>query len=308
MVSVQAVSISALLRKNVQIISKIALGAAQFGVSYGISNTSGQISLSEGRKIIDLARSASIHTIDTAIAYGNSEAKLGELDVSEWQVITKLPEAPVSGKAVAEWVQTQISNSLERLQIKSAHGLLLHRPAQLNGPDGKALYQALVAERGRGRVSKIGISIYEPVELDQIPPSMKFDIVQAPFSVLDTRMTRSGWAAKLQDSGCEFHARSIFLQGLLLMPQLARPAYFARWNTLWNNWEKWLQDTGLSPLQACVRYALRAPGIDKVVLGVDSAKQLSDILAAADGDTSLIPNHLCTEDTALLNPALWKHS
>jgi len=293
---------------NGQLISKIALGAAQFGLPYGISNTEGQISLPEGKAIIDLARSAGIHTIDTAIAYGDSEATLGKLDVSGWQIITKLPEMPVSGDAVAAWVHVQLSNSLERLRIESAHGLLLHRPAQLNGPDGKALYHALMAERERGRISKIGISVYGPAELDQMPPSMKFDIVQAPFNVLDTRMTRSGWAAKLQDGGCELHVRSIFLQGLLLMQASSRPAYFSRWNTLWGHWESWLRDAGMSPLQACVRFALRTPGIDKVVLGVDCAKQLSDILAAADGDVPPLPASLCTDDTALLNPALWKHS
>lgn len=290
------------------IAARIALGTAQFGLPYGISNVGGQISLNEGRAIIALARSAGIHTVDTAIAYGNSEASLGELEVSDWQIVTKLPEMPVSGDAVADWVEAQLGGSLQRLRSDSVHGLLLHRPAQLLGRDGKALYHALLAERERGRVGKIGISVYGPDELDQIPPFMKIDIVQAPFNVLDTRMVRSGWAAKLQDAGCELHVRSIFLQGLLLMPRLARSAYFARWNTLWAGWESWLQDTGLSPLQACVRYALNAPDIDKVVMGVDGTEHLAEILAAKDGDMPPLPASLRTDDTPLLNPALWNHS
>ena len=288
--------------------ARIALGTAQFGLPYGISNARGQITQDEGRAIIALARSAGIHTIDTAIAYGNSEASLGELDVSGWQIITKLPEMPVSGDTVADWVAAQLDGSLQRLRTDSVHGLLLHRPAQLLGRDGQALYHALLAEREAGRVGKIGISVYGPEELEQLPPSMKFDIVQATFNVLDTRMARSGWAARLQDAGCELHVRSIFLQGLLLMPRPARPAYFARWNTLWAGWERWLQDTGLSPLQACVRYALNAPGIDKVVVGVDGAEHLAEIMAAADGEMPPVPAELHTDDTALLNPALWNRS
>ncbi|MCW8831656.1 MAG: aldo/keto reductase [Gammaproteobacteria bacterium] len=288
------------------IASKIALGSAQFGLTYGISNATGQITHSEGKAIIALGRSAGIHTIDTAIAYGDSEVTLGDLGVSEWQVITKLPEMPVSGNSVGDWVQVQLSGSLNRLRIESVHGLLLHRPAQLLGPDGKALYRALMAERKRGRVSKIGISIYGPEELELMPPSMRFDIVQAPFNILDTRMARSGWIERLQDAGCELHVRSIFLQGLLLMQRSARPAYFARWNALWADLESWLQDTGLSPLQACVRYALGVPGIDKVVMGIDSAAHLADIMSAAEGEIPQPPASLISDDTSLLNPALWK--
>lgn len=290
------------------ITSKIAIGTAQFGLPYGIANATGQIPLTEGKAIIALGQSVGIHTIDTAIAYGNSETTLGELGVSEWRVITKLPEMPVYSNSTADWVQTQLGNSLERLRIKSVHGLLLHRPAQLLEPDGKALYRALVAERERGRVSKIGISVYGPEELEQLPTSMTFDIVQAPFNIFDNRMTRSGWIRRLQDAGCELHVRSIFLQGLLLMQRSARPAYFSRWSPLWREWEDWLQDINLTPLEACVRYALHTVGIDKVVVGVDSAAHLADLLAAAEGEMPVPPASLRTDDSSLLNPALWKHS
>jgi aryl-alcohol dehydrogenase-like predicted oxidoreductase len=291
-----------------EITSRIALGSVQFGLPYGVANATGRIAPTEGLAIIALARSAGIDTVDTAIAYGDSEAALGELGVSEWRVITKLPEMPVSGDAVADWVRSQLDNSLKRLGIESVHGLLLHRPAQLLGPDGKALYRALMAERERGRVGKIGISVYGPEELDQMLPSMKLDIVQAPLNILDNRIARSGWVARLQDAGCELHVRSIFLQGLLLMQRTARPAYFARWNPLWREWEDWLKDTGLSPLEACVRYALHASDIDKVVVGVDSVDHLAGILAAAEGEIPPLPANLLTDDTTLLNPALWNRS
>lgn len=291
------------------ITSKIALGTVQFGLPYGISNTGGQTPLAEAKAILTLARSAGIQTLDTAIAYGNSEATLGTLDVGGWQVITKLPEMPVTGEAaVKDWVKTQLDDSLNRLGLASVHGLLLHRPAQLNGPDGTTLYRALLEEREKGRVAKIGISIYGPDELDQLPTFMDLDIVQAPFNILDQRMATSGWIARLQEAGCELHVRSIFLQGLLLMQAAARPAYFSRWSALWENWESWLLEAGLTPLQACLRHALNTPGIAKVVLGVDNAAHLADILAAADGALPLPAPGLAIEDIQLLNPALWNRS
>lgn len=291
------------------IVPKIALGTVQFGLPYGISNATGQTPLAEAKAILTLARSAGIQTLDTAIAYGNSEASLGALNVSGWQVITKLPDMPVTGKgSVRDWVRTQLDGSLNRLGLASVHGLLLHRPAQLHGPDGMALYQALLEERELGRVSKIGISVYGPNELDQLPATMKFDIVQAPFNIFDDRMARSGWITRLQETGCELHVRSIFLQGLLLMQTSARPAYFSRWDALWQIWEGWQKEVKLTPLQACLRHALQTPGIAKVVLGVDNAAHLADILAEAVGEIPLPPPDLAVEDNQLLNPALWKRS
>ena len=285
--------------------SKIVLGTVQFGLPYGISNTQGKVLHTEAAAILSLAHNSGINTLDTAIAYGESETTLGELNVTSWQVITKLPEMTVSGDAVTGWVEAQVNSSLNRLRTKSLYGLLLHRPAQLLGTDGKALYRALLAQREQGRVDRIGISVYGPEELDQLPASMKFDIVQAPLNILDTRMIRSGWVTKLKDAKCELHVRSIFLQGLLLMPSHTLPAYFSRWNALWQIWERWLQEVGLSPLQACVRYALHVPGVSKVVVGVNSAKHLTDILAATDGVVPSLPANFHSEDIALLNPALW---
>ena len=291
------------------ITSKIALGTVQFGQNYGISNTGGQTPPAETKAILTLARSAGIQTLDTAIAYGNSEATLGELDICGWQVITKLPEVPVTGDtSVKDWVRTQLDGSLNRLGLSSVHGLLLHRPAQLNGPDGATIYRALLEERENGRVAKIGISIYGPDELDQLPASIGLDIVQAPFNILDQRMATSSWITRLQEANRELHVRSIFLQGLLLMQAASRPAYFSRWNDLWKRWERWLRETGLTPIQACLRHALNTPGIAKIVLSIDNAAHLADILEAADGAPPRPPPDLAFEDLQLLNPALWNRS
>ena len=42
------------------------------------------------------------------------------------------------------------------------------------------------------------------------------DVVQIPYNILDKRVIYSGWYRKLKKIGIEVHARSIFLQGLLV--------------------------------------------------------------------------------------------
>lgn len=285
---------------------KIVLGTVQFGLSYGVANTRGPITVADGVTLLRLARTVRISTLDTAIAYGDSEAVLGSLGVADWQVISKLPAVPDDELAAPlEWVLNQLEGSRARLAKDALHGLLLHRPAQLSGPHGDALYEALIQVRERGLVSKIGVSIYAPEELDALPPSMVFDIVQAPLNVLDQRLLASGWAARLRQFGCEVHVRSIFLQGLLLMGAATRPQRFSPWTSTWRLWHDWLADNRLSPLEACVRYALQVAEVDRVVIGVDSSAHLREILAAAQGFLPPLPPEFRTTDVRLLNPSQW---
>lgn len=285
--------------------SRIALGTAQFGLSYGIANAVGQVGRADVGAILALASRHAIDTLDTAVAYGESEQVLGDVGVAGWQVISKLPALPDHCPDVAGWVHGQVSDILHRLRIESLHGLLLHRPGQLLGPNGPALDDALREQRSLGKVQKIGVSIYEPEELDGLFDRMHFDIVQAPFNVMDDRLARSGWMERLTASDCELHVRSIFLQGLLLMDNKTRPPQFDRWRTLWDQWQGWLVESGLSPLQACVRHALSMPQIARVVVGVDSVAQLGQILEAASGDLPVLPATLKSQDSDLLNPSRW---
>ena len=57
---------------------KLGLGTVQFGTDYGISNKLGQTSADEVRKILEFAAGHGIRYLDTAPAYGTSEAVLGE--------------------------------------------------------------------------------------------------------------------------------------------------------------------------------------------------------------------------------------
>lgn len=284
---------------------KLALGTVQFGLSYGIANSRGQVGLDQAREIVTVARSSGLDTLDTAIAYGQSEATLGQLDLKDFKLITKLPALPDDCTDVRGWVEMQLADSFERLGCSRIHGLLLHRPEQLLARHGAPLFRALGELKRQGLVEKIGVSIYEPQELDRLFDDMHFDLVQAPFNVLDTRLIDSGWLQRLPAMGCELHVRSVFMQGLLLMPAAERPAKFSRWTPLWREWDDWLEVSELTPVQACLRHALAFEEISRVVVGVDSARQLEEIVQAASGELPEIPSTLRSSDPGLLNPSRW---
>ena len=79
---------------------KLGLGTVQFGCSYGISNTKGQVLKDEVKRILDFAHKNGIDILDTASLYGNSEEILGQFDLSKFKIVTKTPKIDyaISGK------------------------------------------------------------------------------------------------------------------------------------------------------------------------------------------------------------------
>jgi hypothetical protein len=286
-------------------VNRLALGTVQFGLPYGIANQAGQVSRSDAREMLLLAAANGIDTLDTAIAYGESETCLGETGVRGFNLVTKLPAIPDGCADVKDWVGAQIAASFARLGVSSVYGLLLHRPDQLLGGNGQALFNAMRDLQEAGLVQKIGVSIYAPSELDALFRQYRFELVQAPFSLIDRRISQSGWLQKLKQDGVEIHTRSAFLQGLLLMPRSAIPSKFTPWTPLWNNWHDWLARHSVSPVQACLAYPLSFPEVDRVVIGADSEAQLAQIIAAArHGISDEFPDMHC-DDENLINPANW---
>jgi aryl-alcohol dehydrogenase-like predicted oxidoreductase len=284
---------------------KLALGTVQFGLPYGISNQSGQVSLESAKDIIALAKSSGIDTLDTAIGYGESESYLGHIDVSNFKVVTKLSGIPDDVSDVGVWVRDQMHASLQRLNVTSVYGVLLHSSQQLLDPKGKDLYQALVQLKSEGFIRKIGVSIYTPSELDSIMNVWPIDLLQAPFSLIDQRMKTSGWLKKLHDAGIEIHTRSTFLQGLLLMPAAAIPEEFKHWQPLLNTWQDWLLDNNITATQACLGFVQAHQQIARVVVGVESMQQLEQLIQSSKEPLNTIWPNICCSDEHLINPSNW---
>ncbi len=285
--------------------NRLAIGTAQFGLSYGIANQVGKVSQTEAKEILKLASKSGIKILDTAIAYGDSEKSLGNLGIKNFQLVTKLPIVPIDCQDVGVWVKEQVRSSFSRLGIKDIYGLLLHQSNQLLGPYGKDLYRELNLLKESGKVKKIGISIYSPFELEALKDKYDFDLVQAPFNIIDQRLHSSGWLSRLKNKGVEVHTRSVFLQGLLLMEQAHIPNKFLKWSDLWYKWHNWLDDYEGTATEACLSLPLSFPEIDKVIVGVDNSKQLLQILNSAKNlNIKSLPDLQCSNE-GLINPANW---
>ena len=281
---------------------KLSIGTVQFGLDYGMANTAGQVSLYNANAILHVAYDNDIQALDTAIAYGTSEQVLGKIGVADFQVVTKLPAIP-EGSPKQSWAEKQLAESLHRLQLSKVYGALLHQPLQLLEQNGSKIYDSMQKAKKDGLVEKIGISVYEPGDLEKLCNQYDFDLIQVPMNIIDNRW--DDWLSELHSRKVEIHVRSVFLQGLLLMSQQARPNKFDKWADLWNKWENWLKEHNLTPLEACLRYVLSKPEIAKVIVGVDSKEQLQQIIEAVNGDLPEFPSDIKINDVQLLNPSNW---
>jgi aryl-alcohol dehydrogenase-like predicted oxidoreductase len=284
--------------------TRLALGTAQFGLDYGIANKGGRVPLPEARRILERARAEGVVTLDTAAAYGGSEAVLGTIGVADFQVVTKLPALPPGIEDPARWVRSQTEGSLGRLRVPAVHGLLLHRPSDLLGPRGGAIYAEMARLQDEGFVRKLGVSIYSAAELDRLAGSFALDIVQAPLNILDRRLVDSGWLQRLRSSGVEVHTRSAFLQGLLLLRREELPPRFARWAPLWDRYAGWLRQTGLDPAHACLRFVLAQP-VDRVIIGADRLEHFVHAVSVPSGSGPPPPEELSSVDEQLIDPSTW---
>ncbi len=278
---------------------KLVLGAVQFGLDYGISNHGGQVTISEAKNILNYAKDNGIDTLDTAASYGNSEEVLGAVGVDDFQVITKT----ISLENDVDKVIEGFYQSLESLGQKQIKGLLVHDFSNIENKEFDVLFSKLNELKQQGLIEKIGFSTYTPEQVDFLLKNFDFDLIQAPFNVFDDRLARGGQLKVLKNNGVEVHVRSVFLQGLLLdFDSLSD--YFSIWDGKFKYYQKIVQESGLSLLEYALNFALNTQEIDKVLVGVNSERQLKEIIQAVKGPSSLSAYPI--DDINLLNPSLWK--
>jgi len=263
-------------------VSRLGIGTAQFGSNYGISNTNGKVSKIEVAKILGNASESKISLIDTATSYGSCEKLLGELIESEdlFKIITKTPVAKALKvkKPDKKTIIDSFARSLEQLNKSYIYGLLVHSAKDLVSNEGRCFIDALIELRQLKLVQKIGVSIYSGSQIDQVLSVFTPDIVQVPFNAADRRLEYSGHLNTLKRHGIEVHARSIFLQGLLLMDRTHLPNQFKELEHEFSLFQASAKRSEVSVLEACIYAAMIRPELDRILVGVTSVLELRQII------------------------------
>ncbi len=294
-----------------KISSKLGLGTVQFGLHYGISNQYGKTPEDEVREILNAAFNSGIGLLDTAASYGRSEEALGNAlsKGHDFLIVTKTPSFNKTklGLEDASKLKVTFRQSLAFLGVEKIYGLMVHHADDLLVEGGEYLFEALRELQETKLVKKIGVSVYGAEQIDAIIKRYHIDLLQVPVNIFDQRLIKNGYLKKLKKLGIEIHARSVFLQGLLLMCPKKLPEYFA---TVRGHLEKFHADCAqkeISPLSACINFALNLNEIDRVIFGICSKKELEEIIDAINiGNVLPRYSHYSWNEELIINPAKWK--
>jgi aryl-alcohol dehydrogenase-like predicted oxidoreductase len=284
---------------------KIALGTANFGQKYGLAkkniNSNKKI-----KKILKFSNISNIKIIDTSGNYGSSESLLGSNNLKDFKVITKLKVSAKEKKkdSLENIIFKKIKTSLLKLNIKKLYAILLHSSDDLKCRKKYLLIKALKQLKKKNLVSKIGVSIYDPKELDFIWSFWKPDIVQCPFNILDQRIYKSGWLEKLKKNKIETHVRSIFLQGLLLKDEKSIPKKFKKWKNIFKKLNVYCKNENITKVEACVNFIKSFRKVSYVVIGFENIDQIKAAIKYFKSNNKKYPSLACG-DMKLIKPQLW---
>ena len=288
--------------------AELGLGTVQWGVKYGITNSTGQTQLDQVRAILDEASKCGIRVLDTASQYGEAESALGKNAVENFHIVSKTPS--FGGDEItatdASLLLSTFERSLERLSCPQIYALLIHRAKDIFLPGGGKLISVMERLKEEGKVRKIGVSVYDGSQIDAILKIFRPDIVQLPLSVLDQRLLRSGHLDILKENNVEIHVRSVFLQGLLLMPLEQVPAYFEPIRPLLSRWHAAAREQGLTATQAALSYIRDLSAVDVVLVGVENVTQFKTCQADFNSAVSFDATAFACDDETYVNPMFWK--
>jgi aryl-alcohol dehydrogenase-like predicted oxidoreductase len=289
----------------VPVTNKIILGTVQFGLNYGINNTSGKPNQQQVNDILDTAYNAGINYLDTAEAYGDAHYLIGQYHKQnpqqKFKVITKFPHH------IDENLDQKIEKYLQELHVPTLEAILFH--SYQTYQDNKKAIGLLNKYKQLNKIKYIGVSVYTNAQIESVIEDDDIDIIQFPFNLFDNVNQRGYLIEKAKNKGKLLHVRSVFLQGLFftspdtdnkvvraLLPELN---YIHQLSVKWQ----------ISLQQIALSYSLQQPGIDNVLIGIDNTDQLKQNLNYAD---AMLPAQLVNEvnkinihDIDLLNPSLW---
>ncbi len=139
----------------------------------------------------------------------------------------------------------------------------------------------------------LGMSIYDPIEYHHF---IGAEQVMVPINILDHRFLG-------RKHNFILIARSVFLQGLLLMEVIDLPKWIPPDTALQiSRFQAMAWTLDLWPYEAALGYILGLDEVDHVIVGVNSAKQLEQLLAVKP----LIWDHdFSIGDEMVLDPRRW---
>lgn len=293
--------------------TELALGTVAFGVDYGITNTAGAPSDDVILSILDLAHEAGVTLFDTAADYGTAQQRLGDLTTAQAQLanttgsqrrfVTKFSLPTDGSRASSDNLYRQ---SMVQLRVALLEGVLFHKLSDLSDDRTAEAVEILRQGRKAGLLSRIGVSVYNEVDLERALEVMPdLSLIQLPANVFDQRLLDSALLTELVRNGVHVHVRSAFLQGLVFANPNELPDFFAPLAPALSAVRNEAAARGVS-VQSIALSALKFhPNVSAVVVGAQSVREMEEIVQAWTAASDQLDLAVDAIPEPVLDPRQW---
>jgi aryl-alcohol dehydrogenase-like predicted oxidoreductase len=283
----------------------LILGTATLNTGYGVANQNKVVTKDEAREIILTAQSLGINEFDTAPGYGPAEEYLGEfLNLNlRPKISSKISkESTQSARLMLQSVQ----RTLLQTRTSKLKNLYLHDPEVLFGLGASEAIAGLIELKALDLVERIGISVYSLDSLLRAKELLpELSVFQVPENICDRRLLNSKELLDFNRAGDHFIVRSVFLQGLLLMPLDRIPSGLAASVGAISQLINLSGSIGVTPHNLCLGYARAIPWANGLVIGAATASQLCEIVESRTQLPTGWDSVIDTLPEEILDPRRW---
>ena len=286
---------------------KLVLGTVQFGLSYGVTNSTGKPSLEQTFAVLDSAWESGIRILDSAQAYGDANQVVAQYHAQRshrFKIINKVLRHPEGIGSVYETLERE----RDALLIDAFECVMFHYPASI-GPAVPGDFFFQLATRGISK--KSGLSTESAEDYQRLRQRFFFEVVQLPSNPINQKFITDAFIGSLAQDHVDVHVRSTFLQGLLLAG-VSVPTYLAPLAAPIGKMAHDSARRGISMITACLLYHLQKKSIGHIVVGAQDVNQLQGILDAYKEAESIrsrvqLPwyDYAC-DDFDLAHPVQWE--
>jgi aryl-alcohol dehydrogenase-like predicted oxidoreductase len=250
---------------------KLCLGSANLYNKYGLSYKN---NTKKKHNFLSKKYKKRFNFIDLSNGYKNLNKLKDKMNLFD-NVIYKISFKNIKiNKTELNKKRVELIKFKKNAKIDIFYAVILHNAELMYSKNCQVLYEFFLNLKKEKICKKIGISSYSEKDF-KLFKKFDYDIIQFPVNVFDQRILKKKNLNYIKKLKIEVHARSIFLQGLLLN-YTYESSYFSKFKEI-KKFKKFLLDNKLRNLYTCLDFIYQIKFIRLVVIGIDNLNQMNEI-------------------------------
>ena len=281
--------------------NKFILGTANLCTKYGIKST--LINESKSKELLNFAYKKNIKILDLSTDYKFYEKIKKNKNIKNWKMSFKVTNKDIKKLKNESDINKFIFYLLKVSNKKKIEYLFFHNPKDLLSEKGSKIFNLFLKIKKKNKIGKIGASVYTKNDIIKLLNKFDLDLIQGPFNIFDQRLKDFRIQKLFRKNKIEFHARSIFLQGIAADKTLLTKK-IKNLNEI-KNWFKYLSDNKKSAITETLNLINQNSFIKKIIIGARSRKQLKQILSTKIENDKKNYSNFKSKNLKLIDPRKW---